>query len=198
MLERQSALASVLKRGGRDGVGGRRRLRVGEVRGWNLVQLAAFSASAAELESAVRPQLGIDLPARVGVAARSGGRCLMKTGPQQFWIITDDGEDLALRLRDVVTPAIGAMTPLSHARTRIFVEGAAAREVLSGIAIDFHPEVFRLDSFALAGLHHTPILIHRSGESRYELYALRTFALAAWEWLTDAALPFGYDIPEST
>jgi hypothetical protein len=39
-----------------------------------------------------------------------------------------------------------------------------------------------------------PVLIHRSCENVYELFATRTFALAVWEWLTDTALPFGYDI----
>jgi kynureninase len=50
---------------------------------------------------------------------------------------------------------------------------------------------------ALTGLHHTPIMILRSGESRYELYVMRTFALCTWEWLIDAALPFGYEFTES-
>jgi sarcosine oxidase gamma subunit len=37
-------------------------------------------------------------------------------------------------------------------------------------------------------------MIHRSGDNRYDLYVMRTFALWAWEWLTDAALPYGYEI----
>lgn len=197
MFKRQSALVGVLKPRGRDGAGGQRRLRLGEARGWNLVQIAAFGATVAELERAVRPLLGADLPARVGDAATVGDRRLLKTGPEQFWIITRDGEDLAAQLQAAVAPAIGAVTPLSHSRTCIFIEGPAARELLSGIAIDFHPDVFRPNCFALTGLHHAPVLIHRSGENRYELYALRTFALSAWEWLIDAALPLGYDIVES-
>ncbi len=74
-------------------------------------------------------------------------------------------------------------------------KGAAARELLAqGVPLDFHPDVFRIGQFALTGLHHTPVLIHRRGEDLYELYALRTFGLSVWEWLTDAALPFGYEI----
>jgi hypothetical protein len=46
----------------------------------------------------------------------------------------------------------------------------------------------------LTGLHHTPVLLLRSAQNRYEIFALRTFALSVWEWLTDAALPWGYDI----
>jgi len=198
VFERQSVLAGVLKHSSRDGAGGQRRLRIGEARGWNLVQVAAFAATMAELEKVVRPLLGADLPVRVGEAATAGARRILKTGPEQFWIITRDGEDLVPPLQTAVAPAIGAVTPLSHSRTCIFVEGLPARELLStGIALDFDPDVFRPGCFALTGLHHTPILIHRSGENRYELYAMRTFALFAWEWLVDAALPFGYDIVEA-
>jgi len=55
------------------------------------------------------------------------------------------------------------------------------------VPLDFHPEVFRVDHFALTGIHHTPVLIHRTAEDRYDIYALRTYAMTVWEWLTDAA-----------
>jgi sarcosine oxidase subunit gamma len=90
---------------------------------------------------------------------------------------------------------MGAVTSLSHSRSRIFIEGRAAAEVLAkGIPLDFHPTVFTVGQFALTGLHHTPVLVHHSGETRYEIYAMRTFALSVWEWLTDAALPVGFDV----
>ena len=98
-----------------------------------------------------------------------------------------------------VGPSVGAVTPLSHSRTHILIEGAAARQVLSmGIALDFHPQAFPVNGFALTGLHHTPIRVHRSGAVPCELYALRSFALWTWEWLTDAALQRGYEIVEPT
>ncbi|MFZ1904752.1 MAG: sarcosine oxidase subunit gamma family protein [Steroidobacteraceae bacterium] len=194
MLERKSALVGALQSAGRNGTG-QRRLRIGETRGWNLLQVAAFSATLEELEQAARPLLGGDLPTRLGKAISVNGRRLLKTGPEQFWIITRASEDLTTAFEAAVTYDIGTVTPLSHSRTCIFVEGLSARELLAtGIALDLHPAAFQLDSFALTGLHHTPILIHRSGDNRYELYVMRTFALWAWEWLTDAALPYGYEI----
>ncbi|MGA7824324.1 MAG: sarcosine oxidase subunit gamma family protein [Steroidobacteraceae bacterium] len=195
MLERKSALVDALQSGGRNGTTGQRRLRIGETRGWNLLQVASFSATLEELEQAVRPLLGGDLPTRLGKAISVNGRRLLKTGPEQFWIITRASEDLTTAFEAAVTQDIGTVTPLSHSRTCIFVEGLSARELLAtGIALDLHPNAFQLDSFALTGLHHTPILIHRSGDNRYDLYVMRTFALWAWEWLTDAALPYGYEI----
>jgi sarcosine oxidase subunit gamma len=152
----------------------------------------------AELESAVRPILNADLPKRIGEIVNVDGRRLLKTGAEQYWIIMPEGDDRSCSLQAAVAPGIGMVTPLSHSRTCLFIEGVAASELSArGIALDFHPDVFGVGQFALTGLHHTPVLIHRSGENRYELFAMRTFALSVWEWLTDAALSFGYEIVAS-
>jgi sarcosine oxidase gamma subunit len=34
------------------------------------------------------------------------------------------------------------------------------------------------------------VLVHCVGENRFEIYALRTFAVSVYEWLADAALEF--------
>jgi len=188
-----------LKSSGRDGADGQRGLRIGETRGWALVQVAAFASTSGELENALRSVLHGELPARIGDVAQVADRRLLKTGPEQYWIITGDNDDLLPSLQIAVTAQIGAVTPLSHSRTCIFIEGPAARELLAkGVPLDFHPDVFRIGQFAFTGLHHTPVLIHRRGEHLYELYALRTFGLTVWEWLTDAARVCGYEIAAET
>ncbi len=196
MFEQHSVLAGALRSAGRDGVDGLRRLRIGETRGWSLVQVAAFASTSAEFGQAMRSVLNVELPTRIGdVVPVVDGRRLLKTGAAQYWIITQHDDDILPSLQRTVSAQIGAITPLSHSRTCIFIEGAAARELLAkGVPLDFHPDVFRIDQFALTGLHHSPVLIHRRGADLYELYALRTFGLSVWEWLTDAALPFGYEI----
>jgi heterotetrameric sarcosine oxidase gamma subunit len=195
VFERHSALAGALTLGGRDGTDGQRRLRIGEARGWGLVQIAAFTTALTELESAVRPVLNAELPKRIGEVVNVEGRRLLKTGSEQYWIIMTDGDDVARRLLDAVNPAIGAVTLLSHSRTCIFIEGAAVRGLLAAaIPLDFHPDVFDVGQFALTGLHHTPVLIHRSGHNRFEIFVMRTFARSVWEWFTDAALSMGYEV----
>ena len=198
-LTRQSALAHALAQPGRSGSNGDRALRLGEIRGWNLVQVAAFGSTVAELEPAVAAALGVaSLPATVGMAGEAGARRIFRTGPAHFWVTAPAADNLAARLQEVVPAAMGAVTPLSHSRTRIFIEGEPAREVLArSIPLDFHPAAFAIGQFALTGIHHTPVLVHRSGERRYEIYAMRTFAVSVWEWLADAALPFGYEIVAS-
>jgi len=191
--------------------------RIGESRGWTLVQAAAFASTHAEFRQVMRSQLGADLPTRVGDVIRVNGRQLLKTGAEQYWIVTRE-EDGAVGTgvagtgttaaypgvagtgttathpgishpaipHLVIPPQMGAVTDLSHSRTCMFIEGVCAAPVLAkGVPLDFHPDYFRVDQFALTGLHHMPVLIHRSAEYRYELYALRTYALSVWEWLAD-------------
>jgi methylglutamate dehydrogenase subunit D len=195
MLERRSALEKDLQQSGRDGAKGERALKLGEVRGWSLVQASGFPAEAAAFEAALGSLLGAGLPSKVGDGVAAQGRTLMRVGPEHFWIVGPENDDLAARLAQAVAPAVGSILPLSHSRTRIFIEGPAAREVLGkGIPIDFDAGVFRIGQFALTGLHHTPVLVHRTAADRYEIYAMRTFAHSIWDWLTDAALPVGYEV----
>jgi len=171
-------------------------LEIGEERGCALLQAAAFADTVQELDRAVRSVLGVDLPTRIDAPVHAGGHCVFKVGPERFWIAGPQDNWVA-SLRNAVPSAIGSITPLSHGRTRLFIEGPAAREVLAqGIALDLHPDVFRRGACALTGLQGTPILLHRTGCQRYELYVLRTFADWIWEWLADAALPLGCKSPE--
>jgi methylglutamate dehydrogenase subunit D len=195
VLERNSPLSAVLSSGHRNGTSGRRSLQLGEERGWSLVQLSAFPATLPDLRSIVRQTLGAELPTRVGEAAVVGSQVLMRIGPEEFWIIARNGHDSAPTLRAAVAGEIGSVIPLSHARVCMWIEGLCARAALaSAIAVDLDPLVFRPGSFALTGLHHTPVLIYRCRETRYELYVMRTFAVWTWEWLIDVALPYGYQV----
>ena len=85
------------------------------------------------------------------MVAGAAPRQLLKTGPEQFWILGPDADELAARLQAAIDPGIGVVTPLSHSRTRILVEGAPARDLLAkGIALDLRAEVFRPGQFAQA------------------------------------------------
>ncbi len=176
MLERHSALANA-----RPYVSSA--LQMGEARGFSLTQAAGFGEG---FKKAITPFTG-KLPPDPGRAIESKGRTIMRVGPEQFWFVgPKDDDQFAAKLRPLC-----AVTPLSHSRTRIFLEGTPAREVLAkGIPLDFHRDVFTRGRFAMTGLHHTPVLVHCAGEHRFELYAMRTFALSIWDWLTDAALEF--------
>jgi sarcosine oxidase subunit gamma len=195
MVDRRSALASALAEGGRDGADGKRRCRLGELSGWQLLQVAGYAATVAEVERVLPAMLGAPLPKTLSETVAVGAGRIFRTGPEQFWIVGRAGGDFEPRLRQAIPPAVGAVTPLSHSRTRIRIDGDCARDVLrKGIPLDFDPDIFRVDQAALTGLHHTPVLLHRAGADCYEIYAMRSFALSLWEWLADAARECGYDI----
>ena len=171
MLDRRSALASARPYASPV-------LQVGEAREFSLLQVVGSS-------KAITPITG-KVPGKVGVATQSNGRILMRTGENQFWIVGPENDDLATKLREVAI-----LTPLSHSRTRIFIEGAPARDILAkGIPLDFHSTVLKPGMFVMTGIHHTPVLVRCTSENRFEIYALRTFALSVYDWLTDAALEF--------
>jgi sarcosine oxidase subunit gamma len=155
---------------------------MGELRGLSLHQYAGFGKP---FERALAGALG-KLPKDVGRAIENNGRTIMRTGPDQFWVVGPEQDDLAASLdRQII------VTPLSHSRSRIVLDGAPARDVLAkGIALDFHVEAFKRGMFAMTGLHHTPVLLHCVAEDRFEIYVMRTFAMSVWNWLADAALEF--------
>ena len=175
MLDRRSALASFPPVAS-DAVS------LGEARGFTLTQAAGFST---DIEAAISAVTG-PLPSTTDKSIESNGRVIFRTAPLQFWLVGPEQDDLARQLVDKCI-----VTSLSHSRTRIFIDGYRARDVLAkGIGIDLHPSEFTSGTFAMTGLHHTPILLHCVSQHRFELYAMRTFAANIWEWLTDAALEF--------
>jgi heterotetrameric sarcosine oxidase gamma subunit len=126
-------------------------------------------------EKALKKALG-KLPGKPGWAIGGADGTLFRIGPRQIWLL--DG---------TIEPATGIfITPLSSSRTRIMLEGAAAREVLAACAaIDFGSHAFQPGQFAMTGIHHTPVLIHCAGTNAFHVYAMRTFARAVWDWLVD-------------
>jgi methylglutamate dehydrogenase subunit D len=171
-----------------------RPLRIGESRDWQLTQIAGFRDTTEDLEAILRTVMKVDIPSEVGEALTSGEALLLKTGPHRFWALTRDGADLASVFDAALVPEVGGVTRLSHSRTCLWVEGDMAADVLaSGIALDFS-NFSRVNYFALTGLHHTPLMVYRRSQIRYDLFVMRTFALWTWQWLLDAALPYGYEI----
>jgi len=193
MLERRSALG--LKPSmGRDGAQGTRRLRLGEMHGWQLAQLGAFRGTEVAVAAAVRQSMGLEMPEAAFASASHGGDLALRIAADQFWVVTTDGARLAA-LAAAVGPDVGTVTILSASRTRIVIEGDASRELLGRlVAIDLDPRVFAVGHHAQTGMHHVGGLLFRAGADRYEFFALRTYAASTWELLADAALPFGYDV----
>ena len=168
MLERRSALASATPY-----VSGS--LSIAERPGFTLTQVAGAEEKIASITG--------PLPGNVARAALNGALTIFRIGPSQFWIVGPEADDTASRLQGQAVA-----TPLTHSRVRIALEGAPARRVLSMLVpVDVHVSVFTPGTVALTGIHHTPVTIHCTGENAFDIYVMRTFALNAWEVITDAA-----------
>jgi sarcosine oxidase subunit gamma len=192
VFERRSPLSALIAQGGRDGADGARALRLSEVHGWDLVQVGVCPDREKELAAIVEPLVGTQLPANSNTPAVGRAR-IYRIAPDQYWVISSDSTLWAELVR-AIPPTAGSVTALSDARVRLAIAGSPVRDCLAkGISIDLHPNVFAMSAFAQTGLQHTGVLLERTGDSRFELYVLRTFAVSIWEWLIDAALAFGYD-----
>src|SRR5581483_2500120 len=109
-------------------------LTLGEVRGFTLTQVAVFDKAAEATVAAVTGAL----PPENTRAIESNGRTIFRTGPLAFWCVGPEKDDLAMQLQGKAI-----VTPLSHSRARISIEGSAARTVLAkGIPLDLHTSMF--------------------------------------------------------
>ena len=191
MFEPRSALAAFAPPGGGPALAGEADLQLAELRGWQLAQLTAWRSSRDAFRWLLGEQLQAAPPEPLYRGVSHGPSRLVRLTPDQYWWVTNDGAALE-RLQAALTPALGAFTALTDARVRIAVSGPAARELLAaGIALDLHPAVFVVGQSAQTGLHHTGVFLERVAADSYELFVPRTFAATIWEFLLDAALPFG-------
>ncbi len=88
-----------------------------------------------------------------------------------------------------------AVQDLSHARTRISVQGPAAGDVMARLApIDFRAGTMAVDDFVQTGIHHVGVLIHRTSAKRFDIFVPVTWARSIWEFICLNATPFGYDV----
>lgn len=194
MFKRHSPLDERIAAGGRAGTAGGRALRLSVLHDWQLVQIGTFGRATAPLDAALSSVLGTPLPTSTSLVQRTGAHRLYRIATDQYWIVTPDAA-LSDTLSEVVPVTAGSVTRLSDARVRISIEGPAATALLGKlVSVDLRPRAFPVGSFAQTGLHHVGVLLERLGPGQFEIYALRSYAASTWDWLTDAALPYGYEV----
>ncbi len=194
MFEQASALEKALAAGGHAGSNGATALRLGMRRNWHLLQLGTYADRTEALNAALLATLGVALPVSSSAVLRHGRHQLYRIAADQYWIVTGDST-VPAALAKALPADVASLTALSHARVRIALQGSAAVALLGKlVAVDLRPQSFAVGSFAQTGLHHVGVLLERLGPDSFELYVLRTFAASTWEWLLDAALPFGYEV----
>lgn len=132
------------------------------------------------------------LPASTGQTAQCPLGLLLRTGPHEFMLIGSGTADRLDALRAHITPDIGALLDLSHARCRVHIEGPHAVATLGKLfALDFRDAAFSVGQLQLSGHHHVPCSLHRLGADSFDMYLLSTYAHGQLESLWDAALEYG-------
>ncbi len=92
-------------------------------------------------------------------------------------------------------PVYASISDQSHGRVVFSLSGPMARHVLTkGTPVDLHPRAFAPGQCAVTQMAHVGVHLAQVGPESYELSLFRGFAENFWEWLTEMALEFGYEV----
>ncbi len=113
-------------------------------------------------------------------------------GPYKWLLVTPVDKDMPSL---ALSPVHAAITDQSHAKSVIRISGADTRNLLSkGCGLDFHHKNFTPGMACNSLLGHFAVSIVAIEENCFDVYFTRSFAESAWEWLSSAALEFGFDV----
>lgn len=124
-----------------------------------------------------------------GLAGLRGGR-VMWAGPNQYYVKGAEVAALRKKLGDAAS-----VVDQSHGRVTLRVSGSKSRALLAkGTPVDLHPSEFPTGKSALTQMAHVGVHLTRTGDNEFELSVFRGFSESFWEWLTEQALEFGYQV----
>jgi sarcosine oxidase subunit gamma len=159
--------------------------RISEVRVGTILQVQAWPETLPAVKAALAGILFGEPPA-LGEAVERAGTTVAHVAPGRFMLASADA-GLAARVAEAIAAADGAVTDLSHGRAILALDGEAALPVLQKcVTLDLG--AFPVGRAAPTAIHHIDVLIHRRTEARFELWVLRSFAVALAEWLLDMGL----------
>lgn len=117
-------------------------------------------------------------------------------GPGQYFVLAEGrGEGALCRELKQKLGATASVTDQSHGRVIIRIAGPKARAVLAkGTPVDLHPDEFPVGKSAMTQMAHVGIHLTRVGDDVYDLSVFRGFSESFWEWITEQAEEFGYQV----
>lgn len=196
MLEKISALASHYHTGtagdvGADGPG----VTLREIRDAGLWQISGWPGTMEAVGEQLVAIVGAEAaPGPLKSAAGSKGT-LIRVQPFVWWL-TRASEQTA-KEATAIDAELGTALDLSHSRTVIRIEGPRARDLLNrGLSTDLRPASFPDGSFAGGAIHQVGVHLHHR-DSGYDLYIPRGFAVTLWEFLTETATQWGYEVAQA-
>ena len=164
----------------------------------SVTQIATWHSGIEALTQALAASLGVAVPAKAGDLVHLPRGLLVRSGPEEFMLLSEQSVDMTANLRRMIGADIGSVTDLSHARCQIHIEGERCCDTLSKLfALDLREQQFPLDQVRLSGHHHVPAMLHRRARDAFDIYVFSTYAHDQLATLIDAALEYGVALTSS-
>ncbi len=124
------------------------------------------------------------------------GAAVQWAGPDQYFVLAEGrGEGALYREVKALLDSQASVSDQSHGRVVIRVAGVKARHVLAkGTPVDLHPDVFPVGTSAMTQMAHVGVHLTCVAKTPYDLSVFRGFAESFWEWITEQAEEFGYQV----
>jgi len=159
------------------------------------IQVIARRGQNASLARRISSFLGIS----ESLAPREGGQIyglyIYATGPQEYWVFSAEhsAQEVELRLAYELGDT-ASLFDQSHGRFVLRISGDDATRLLAkGTSLDLDEGVFPAQGASHSTLEHMPVLVaKRTSPQCFELSVPRSYAGSLLNWLTEAALEFGY------
>jgi sarcosine oxidase subunit gamma len=199
MAEIVSALAGHVKPGRHGLAGGSPGVVLGELKGRDLTQVGAWSATVGEVGAYLAAELGFAMPSDTRRATSKGDVTVFMVAPDKWWIVAPYTHFWHKRIAKELPADKGVATELGHSRSIVTVTGPNARDLLArNIAVDLDPDRFGPGSFASSGIHGVGVLVHYAADHGaypvFHAYLPRTFALSLFEGMVHLAEQWGVDV----
>jgi heterotetrameric sarcosine oxidase gamma subunit len=124
-----------------------------------------------------------------GLAAMRGAS-VMWAGSDQYYVKGVEAAVLKKKLGDSAS-----VIDQSHGRVTFRISGPKSRALLAkGTPVDLHPSEFPIGKSTVTQMAHVGVHLTRTGKDDFELSVFRGFSESFWEWLTEQALEFGYQV----
>ncbi len=146
------------------------------------------------------PMSIITVIARAGqgeaTAAALGGYTAQWAGPEQYFVLAESrGEGALYRELRAKLSGLASVSDQSHGRVILRVAGPKARAVLAkGTPVDLHPADFPVGKSVLTQMAHVGVHLTRVAGDAYDVSVFRGFSESFWEWITEQAEEFGYQV----
>jgi sarcosine oxidase subunit gamma len=161
----------------------------------SIVTVIARKGQSAALSKALEASYQCPLPG-IGESAGKGAVSFHWCGADQYFAIAEgraEGE-LYRELKSKLQ-GLASVSDQSHGRVILRVTGPKARTLLAkGTPIDLHPSAFGPGKSSMTQMAHVGIHLVQTDEDSFDLSVFRGFSENFWEWLTEQAEEFGYQV----